>query len=66
MNIPKTKQVVAVFDVLCKDDGSWTKEDIALHLDTCTATDTWENAIVWDSVHDFLADLKSGHITVEN
>jgi hypothetical protein len=63
----RTKRVIAAFTVdIGKTGENWTKEDIALMLD-CYADERGVklsgevNATVWDSLEDFLADLKEGH-----
>jgi hypothetical protein len=64
------KRVVAMFNVDTGDGTSWDKTDIALFLDAWSVENGVEtiqlsddpDATVWDSVGDFLADLKNGHI----
>jgi hypothetical protein len=56
------KRVVAMFTVdTDEDDGRWHKTDVALHID-CAPFDDNPDATVWDSLEDFLADLKEGHV----
>jgi heme-degrading monooxygenase HmoA len=46
-----------MFTVDTDIDSSWTKQDIALKIETCTAGDDFTDATVWDSLEDFQADL---------
>ena len=52
----KTKRVVAVFDVAVEDEGQWDKTDIALCIEI--SNKAWSDATVWDSMADFIADLR--------
>jgi hypothetical protein len=62
MTYPRTKRVVALFDVVMNEPGDWDKSDIALHLETCTRTNTWHDATVWDSQEAFKQDLVDGYV----
>lgn len=57
------KQVIAVFTVDTEADGqAWQKEDIALAL-ACKFDDN--HATAWDSLSDFLTDVKEGYFPNE-
>lgn len=51
------KRVVAVFWVDTDEDGKkWHKSDVALAIDCHEAFGDDPEAVVWDSVEDFVAD----------